>query len=144
MIRKIQTSDRQSYIELATQFYNSDAVLHPIDQINIEKTFDEMLRSDCYAEGFVFEYESMPIGYALLAKTFSQEAGGMVIWIEELYVLPQYRSKGIASRFFAFLEEHYPAKRYRLEIEPENQRAAELYKRMGFKVLPYRQMIKDI
>ena len=34
-------------------------------------------------------------GYALLAKTFSQEAGGLVVWLDEMYVRPAYRSKGL-------------------------------------------------
>ena len=68
----------------------------------------------------------------------------MVVWIEELYLRPDFRSHGIGSEFFAFLEQEHPAARYRLEIEPDNERAAKLYRSRGYEVLPYVQMIKDI
>ena len=33
--------------------------------------------------------------------------------------------------------------RFRLEVEPDNIRAAALYERMGYKYLGYRQMVKE-
>ena len=72
-----------------------------------------------------------------------REVGGMVVWIEELYILPGHQGKGLGSAFFAWLEKNVPAVRYRLEAEPENVRAMSLYKRLGYEVLPYVQMIKE-
>ena len=39
--------------------------------------------------------------------------------------------------------ERCPAARYRLEIEPDNDRARALYERLGFEALPYCQMIRE-
>ena len=36
-----------------------------------------------------------------------------------------------------------PAARYRLEAEPENEGAVRLYHRMGYKELPYMQLVKE-
>ena len=83
-------------------------------------------------------------GYALLAHTWSQESGGDVIWVEELYVLPQFRGKGLGTAFFEELRRKYPhASRFRLELEPDNERAEKLYRKMGFDFLEYCQMVKD-
>lgn len=143
-IRPLTVADRAVYLELVHAFYHSDAVLHPVPDCYFERTFDELMRSDAYAECYLFETEAGVAGYALLAKTFSQEAGGMVLWIEELYVKESCRSMGIGSAFFAFLEERYPQIcRIRLEVEEENIRARELYRRRGFTSLPYLQMIKE-
>ena len=143
MIRKIQPSDKEIYFQLANEFYSSDAVLSPVPKSHFENTFRELMRSDVYAEGFLLISDGEVAGYALLAKSFSQEAGGLTVWIEELYVREQFRSHGLGSEFFEFLEEKLPAKRYRLEIEPENERAVALYQRRGFKWLEYHQMVKD-
>ena len=143
MIRKIENKDREFYLKSVGEFYNSDAVLHPVPPENFEKTFEELMQSDLYAEAFILEQDGEPKGYALLAKTFSQEAGGLTIWVEELYVLPDFRGKGLGSEFFEYLFKNRPAKRYRLEIEPENEGAVKLYKRYGFKDFPYGQMIKE-
>lgn len=144
MIRKLKENERELYFELADEFYHSPAVLHPVDRENYSVTFEELMRSDIYAECFIIEYCGHAAGFALISKTFSQEAGGLVIWIEELYIKEEYRSRGLGHEFFEFLEKHRPAARYRLEIEPDNKRARALYERIGYKILDYRQMVKDI
>ena len=144
MIRKLKDSERDLYFELADEFYHSPAVIHPVDRAHYGKTFDELIRSDVYAECFLIEYDGSVAGFALISKTFSQEAGGLVIWIEELYIREKYRSKGLGHEFFEFIEKKRPAARYRLEIEPENSRARALYENLGYEILDYRQMVKDI
>ncbi len=143
MFRKLTSNDKKLYFEFTDMFYKSDAVLHPVSEQNIVNTFNELMRSDEYLVCYVFENNGEAVGYALISKTFSQESGGLVVWVEELFVLPEYRSMGFGSQFLNFLETDIPASRYRLEIEPDNQRAAALYKRMGYKFLPYSQMVKD-
>ena len=132
------------YMAMATEFYQSDAVLHPIPTSHIEQTFEEITTSSLYAEGYLFEYEGKVAGYSLLAKTFSQEAGGMVLWIEELYIRPEYRNKGLGSAFFEYLDSKTKDQivRIRLEVEEENEKAMALYEKMGYRPLDYRQMYK--
>lgn len=142
MIRRITQSDRELFITLSKEFYSSDAVDHPIPVAFHEKSFDELMRSDEYIEAFIFEQDGETAGYALIAKTFSPEAGGIVIWLEELYVREGYRGHGLGKAFFAYMDENYPAARHRLEVEPDNIRAKKLYSSLGYRELPYGQMIK--
>ena len=142
MLRKITPNDRETYIALSEEFYSSDAVSHSIPVEFHEDSFDELMRSDEYIECFIFEHEGETAGYALIAKTFSPEAGGVVVWIEELYVREGFRGKGLGKAFFAYMEQNYNVSRYRLEVEPDNVRAKKLYSALGYKKLPYEQMIK--
>ena len=144
MIRQVTENDYEVYRDMALEFYHSDAVLHPIPESYIAATFDQVTHSSPYAEAYLFVENEQPVGYALLAKTFSQEAGGIVIWIEELYVRQAYRNLGYGSSFFAFLEERMKkeATRLRLEVEDENEKAIALYEKQGFKRLAYSQMYK--
>ena len=145
MIRAIKPADKAVYLEMAKEFYSTDAVISPVAEENFSTTFDEMMKSDRYAVGYIFELDGKTVGYALLAKTFSQEAGGMVIWIEELYIKDGFRSKGLGSEFFRFLESTYGGiKRFRLEVEKENTGAVRLYEKQGFSFFAYDQMIKEI
>ena len=141
MIRKINKNDREFYINSVNAFYHSEAVLHAIPEENIIKTFDELMASDTYAQCYIFEEEEKRVGYALLAKTFSQEAGGVTLWIDEIYILPEFRSMGIGSKFLQYLKENFGAARLRLELCPSNEKALEVYKKQGFKPLKYDQMI---
>lgn len=137
MIRKIELKDKAEYIKMATDFYNSPAVLNPVPNAHFELTFEELMKSNTYAEAFIFEQENEIAGYGLIAKTFSQEAGGIVIWIEEIYIKDNFRNMGLGSEFIKYVKENITAQRYRLETEPENTKAQELYKRHGFKHLEY-------
>ena len=145
MIRRFTENDRESYIEMAGEFYHSDAVLHPIPDGYFVRTVEEALRSDAYAEIFLFECDGETAGYGLTAKTYSQEAGGYVWWIEEVYIREKFRSRGLGREFFHYLEEQKGKEvtRLRLEVEEENTRAAALYRKLGYEVLNYEQMVKD-
>ena len=145
MIRPMEPADREAYLAMCRAFYDSDAVLHPVPDAYFQRTFDVLMAGSPYAEGYIIEQDGKTAGYALLAKSFSQEAGGIVIWIEEIYILPEFQSRGLGTAFFRYLEEHRTTgvKRFRLEYEPDNLRGAALYRRLGFSVLEYGQMIKE-
>lgn len=145
IIRKFCSSDYEIYMQMAEEFYSSEAVLHPVSSEHFERTFREMMESDRYVEGFLFEEETAA-GYALLSKTYSQEAGGIVVWLEELYVRPEFQGQGIGKRFFAEYEASMgnEVARLRLEVEADNERAIHLYEKMGYTQLGYQQMYKEI
>lgn len=144
MIRKINQSDKSIYLQMANDFYHSEAVLHVVDSFNFEKTFEELISSDVYADCYIHESEGRADAYLLTAKTFSQEAGGVCVWIEEIYVLPQARGRGIGTALINKVFDTYGnAARFRLEVEKDNKSAVDLYRRLGFKNLDYLQMIKD-
>lgn len=143
MFREIREEDRETYYDFVDKFYHTDAVNAPVPTVNYETTFNEMMRSDTYVKGYIFEYESKACGFALLSKTFSQEAGGLSVTIEEIYIEPAYRGKGLGTAFFEFIKKEIPAMRFRLEVEDYNVGAKRLYERMGFEMLPYLQMVID-
>lgn len=140
--RRIEPRDREEFLSMSEEFYASEAVLHAVPTEYHALAFEELMRSDAYLECYMIEVDEQAVGYALLVKTYSREAGGLNIWVDELYLRADYRGLGAGSAFFAFLEKTHPAARYRLETEPENERAQKLYRRMGYRALPYLQMIK--
>jgi GNAT superfamily N-acetyltransferase len=120
-------------------------VAHPIPRSHLVATFDHLMESDTYAKAYIIEYAGKAAGYALTAKTFSQEAGGYVVWIEELFISPAYRGKGLATEFLTFVKQNIEptVARVRLEVTEHNQDAIRLYQKFGFEFLPYQQMIKE-
>ena len=50
MIRKIKAEDKEFYIKMAHDFYRMPAVDHPVPDSYLEKTFEECMKSDTYAE----------------------------------------------------------------------------------------------
>ena len=109
--------------------------------------FKELMQSDRYAEGFMVEKDGKTVGYALISKTYSREAGGKVLWLEELFVLENYRCCGLGREYFDFIEEYAKENhfaRIRLEVEKENIRARKLYEKLGYIPLEYSQMVKEL
>lgn len=145
IIRPINANDKDTFISMADKFYHSSAVDHAIPLKHHEKTFNELMKSNIYALAYMFDMDNQTVGYALLSKTYSNEAGGMVLWLEELYILEEHRGKGLAREFFKFLEEiSKDYSRIRLELTPSNINAKRLYSNVGFESLEYLQMIKDL
>ncbi|MCI8343872.1 MAG: GNAT family N-acetyltransferase [Clostridia bacterium] len=143
MIKRIKQSDKELFLTLSREFYRSEAVLHDIPEEYHKRTFDELMRSQDYAQGYLLCLkEGTPVGYALTAKTFSHEAGGTVIWVEEIYIRPEFRGKGLGKSFFRYVDT-LGAARLRLEAEQDNDHAITLYRALGYKPLPYVQMIKE-
>lgn len=146
MIRRLIPSDREIYIKMAEEFYSSSAVSHSVPKENFGKAFDHMVTTGVYMTGYLFELDDSPAGFGVIAKTYSQEAGGTVIWIEDLYVRSEYRGKGLATDFFSRIGDDYKdaAVRWRLEITKDNIDAKRLYERIGFETCPYIPMIKEL
>ncbi len=143
MIRRIREEDRELYYKYADMFYNSDVVNAPVPKENYKITFDEFMRSDDYVWCYIFECDDKPCGFAMMSKTFSQEAGGVSVTVEEIFIEEEYRNRGMGTEFFEYMKENIPAARYRIEVEEDNAKAKALYERMGFEVLPYIQMVID-
>lgn len=141
-LRKLCPSDKAEFLEMSRDFYSSDAVLAPVPDSFHEQAFNDIMAGTPYAECLFFTHGTQVAGFALLAKTYSREAGGECVWVDELYLKPEFRGMGAAKTFFGKLSALYPAARYRLEVEPDNERAKKLYRACGFTSLPYEQMKK--
>lgn len=126
-------------------FFSSPAVVHDVDPANFETTFDMLISKNPSVDGFILEYQGEKAGYFIASFAYSNEVGGMVMWCEELFVLPQYRGKGIASALLEYVKANYSAKvkRFRLEVTKSNARAVRLYTKLGFQELQYLQMHID-
>ena len=142
MIREMTVADRDAVLSMMRVFYASPAVLtNGSDEIFIND-FENCVNGSPYLEGYIFEDAGKTVGYAMIAKSFSTEFGKPCMWIEDIYVIDEYRGRGIGSEFFAFLDEKYKGCLLRLEVEPENERAVHVYEKCGFEVMPYMEMKK--
>lgn len=144
LIRTFLPEDRAAVLQLVHDFYTSPGVLHQIPVDYFARAFDEMCADRGVLRGLaVLDDAGVLCGYCQLTFSYSTEAGGRVVHLEELYFDPSCRGKGYGSAVLEFLKREYAqtAARIRLEVVPENTGAARLYERHGFEVLPYQQMI---
>ena len=142
MIRKMTAQDAPQILDMMRVFYASPAVLSNGSEEIFQNDVAECVSDSPYLEGYVFEEAGQLQGYAMVAKSFSTEFGKRCIWIEDLYVLPPYRSGGLGHSFLQHIQQLYPGALFRLEAEQENEGAVRLYEKMGFEALPYLELKK--
>ncbi len=143
LIRKIENSDFDEVFQMMKNFYNSPAVFTNGSDEIFKADINACLDKDCpFLEGFVFILNNQILGYAMLAKSFSTEFGKPCIWIEDLYIKPQYRGNGISPKFINYIQNNYKNSILRLEAEDENLHAIHVYEKAGFSKLPYIEMVK--
>lgn len=145
MIRSFQNEDKQEVLSMVKDFYSGPGVIHKIPVENFEKAYDGMVNKTPYLRGYCIIKDGKIAGYIHLSFSYSCEAGGIVVWIEELYIKPEYRGCGLGSEALEFVKNKYSGKaaRIRLEVSPENGGAKKLYKKHGFSPLDYHQMINE-
>lgn len=146
-IRAMRQNDSESVLAMMRVFYNSPAILHKASEAILEQDIIDAVEECPFVEGYVFTEENDKIvGYSIVAKGYSTEYGGVCLWVEDLYLLPECRSHGVGSQFFTYLENLYRGKavRLRLEVEPKNEGAIRMYQRHGFETVPYHEMAKEL
>ena len=88
-----------------------------------------------------------PVGYAVLTFAHSIEFGGRCGFVDELYVEPPARGRGVGRRALERVADEARSLGVRvllLEVSPENERVAGLYRSAGFAERKYRLMTKRI
>ena len=145
-IRPVEQKDFDKVLEMMKVFYASDALLiHPEESV-LRKTLADAIEAGPYVEGFVFFREEELAGYGMIAKSYSTEVGGRCVWIEDIYIKPEFRGQGFGTGFLRYVEDRYRdwAVRLRLEAEEENENAMQVYRNAGFETLGYVQLVKKI
>ncbi len=83
------------------------------------------------------------IGHALMVPYYSNEFGGLLVMLDEFFILPEYRSHGVGGEAIEKLKAWAVDQGYcgmTLEITDANSKALPFYERHGFAVPPRKIM----
>ena len=142
IIQEMKKEHTDEVFQMMKVFYSSPAVsTNGSDEIFMSD-IQNCINDNPFLEGYVFAEQDKIMGYAMAAKSFSTEFGKPCVWIEDIYIKPDYRGKGIGSQFLDYIEQKYRDSILRLEVEEDNTAAVHIYKKSGFDVLPYMEMKK--
>jgi ribosomal protein S18 acetylase RimI-like enzyme len=134
--RTMQSGDKNIIAEFIKSLYTDDASSSvEISDDKIALTFQILSEHPDYGKIVVIESERIPIGYSLVINFWSNEYGGIIANIDELYITPEYRNRGIGTRFIDSLRQSRSNNLVALELQvlPYNSRALKLYESLGFK-----------
>ena len=99
-------------------------------------------------EGFILvaREDDRLVGLAYAAAHLSAEHGGTIGWLEELYVVPERRGRGVGSQLLEATLTRACELDWRgleLEVVAGHERAAALYERHGFAALARQRYVRS-
>lgn len=132
--RPFTPSDHNQLHSMIMGLYTEDAGGLPMTPEKIDRTIDYLTKNPQIGAIFMLKIDQISVGYSILIYYWSNEHGGIVVVLDELYVLPHYRRQGIATKYINSLERsrHNDAVAFELEVWPDNDQAKRLYQRLGF------------
>ena len=90
---------------------------------------------------FVAECAGRVIGQVMITREWSDWRNGWMIWLQSVYVVQDFRQRGVFRRLFDLVQQHVTARDgavgIRLYVEHDNTAAQETYARLGFRVSGY-------
>lgn len=96
---------KENDVALILEFIRSLAEYeHLLDKVEIkEEDLKKYLFEKKIIEVIIGEYDGIPAGYALFFHNFSTFLGKPGIFIEDIFVKPEFRGKGLGRTIFGFL-----------------------------------------
>ena len=142
IFRDYQEKDFINLKEMMLSLQREDPAEMPMNETKIKRTVNESLIHPEKIRIIILCMDVAIAGYSILVFYWSNEHGGNIINIDELYVRKEYRGKQIASNFIKHLITKYRgAVSLQLETTPSNEGATRLYKRLGFIDSPNHHMV---
>jgi GNAT superfamily N-acetyltransferase len=92
-----------------------------------------------YAEAIVAEWDHLSVGFALFFTNYSTFLTRPGIYVEDIFVLPEYRRRGIGKQMLIYLGKlaiERKAGRLEWSVLDWNETAIAFYEKMGATILP--------
>lgn len=140
----VTPADGAALLDFARAFHEGDG--HPLGDTG-ERGVARAAAGDPLVRAWFVTEHGGRVGYAVLTLGFSILHGGRDGFIDDLYLVPEARGRGIGGAVMAMLEDE--ARRLgiqalHLEVETSNARAEALYASRGYEASPRRLMSKRL
>lgn len=112
--------------------------LAPPDAAAKKRLIDDIFAERPRLEAYLGEYEGRAVGYAFVFETYSSFLALPTLYLEDLFVLPEFRNKKVGYALFtAMVGEAHRRGCGRMEwaVLDWNQNAIDFYRRLGAKHL---------
>lgn len=126
-------ADLAILLELVQEFHKCEKL--PFDKNIDSDVLRHFLADESLGKAYLVEQENEVIGYIILTLGYSLEYRGRDAFIDELYIRPTHRGKGIGTQTLAFAEDacrDLGVRVLHLEVDFENLDAQRFYHRVGY------------
>ena len=132
-IRAAHPGDTSLLLDLMPEFYAETD--YPLDRNAAENAFTLLLENEALGRAWILSQDGADAGYAVLTLGFSMEFHGRDGFVDDLFVRPAYRGRGLGTLALDTVREMgrtLGLRALHLEVDPQNRVAVDLYRREGF------------
>ena len=133
-LRPVRHGELPELLDMLRRFYVEDRI--PLDEPRVRRGLEQLLADAALGALLFAEAKGERVGYLVLGWCFSIEQGGRHVLVDELYLEPAARGRGLGSTLLAAAcdwARGQGAEVARLEVNRHNPRAKALYLRHGFR-----------
>lgn len=126
--------DEAALVALVARFH--DEFARGVDPVKRAAAIAPLLEGSPYGAAYLLGPRNAPVGYILVTFGWSVELGGMKSWIDEIYVRPNVRGRGIATEVLSAIARMLKSAGVSvidIEIDRAETDADRLFARAGFK-----------
>lgn len=142
--RAFTAPELPEFEDMVLALYAEDPSGEAITRDKVRRTAAELLARPDKGRIVLFVAGEQTIGYAIVIPYWSNEYGGDIATIDEVYVRPPWRGRGIGSDFIEHVATEWRVVALRLEVTPRNERAMALYRRCGFEPDSNRHLFRKL
>ena len=131
--RAASISDEGTFLPMMEALWAHERI--PFDTAAIRAALESLFADPALGRVWLASVEETVAGYAMGTWGFSTEQGGRFLLLDELFVLPAFRGRGVAAATLDFVEGEAAregAGAVRIEVSVENGAARELYRAAGY------------
>ncbi len=133
-LRPVRHGELPELLDMLRRFYVEDRI--PLDEPRVRRGLEQLLADAALGAVLFAEAKGERVGYLVLGWCFSIEQGGRHVLVDELYLEPAARGRGLGAALLAAAcdwARGQGAEVARLEVNRHNPRAKALYLRHGFR-----------
>jgi GNAT superfamily N-acetyltransferase len=128
-------ADIQGMLPLVQQYWRFEAI-EGFDAVRIEALLRRVIPDTSLGQAWVATVDGEPAGYLLAVYVFSLEHQGLTAEIDELFIAPRYRGRGLGGRLLEVAEHGFRKRgctNIFLQVGRDNAEARAFYQSRGFR-----------
>jgi ribosomal protein S18 acetylase RimI-like enzyme len=134
LIRSIVIADIKMLLPLVRMYWSFEKISDFEDE-PVSKQLTYLFSNPHLGMGWMALAEEVPVGYFLAVYVFSLEHLGLTAEIDEFFILPQYRKKGIGKKLLENAETEFiriGCRNVSLQIDKQNDAARAFYHKQNY------------
>jgi ribosomal protein S18 acetylase RimI-like enzyme len=134
-IRPASIADAERLLPLIEAYWQHDGIAG-FDPDRLCRQLDEFLARPAYGRGWLAMHADVAVGYLLCVFVYSFEHGGLMAEIDELFIRPEHRRRGLAQTLLAAARTQLAADGcgcLQMQVADDNPGAQDFYARVGFR-----------